>query len=159
MPRITAAQLGAGGANVCAFLDTLAFSEGTRGRGDDGYNVLVGGELFEGYDAHPNRSVWLPRYKVHSTAAGRYQFLGRTWRSLVAALNLTDFSPLSQDRGAIALVRGRGALEDVKAGRFAAAVRKCAKEWASLPGAGYGQRELTIEQLRAVYLAAGGQES
>lgn len=157
MPRITAAQIGAGGANVCAFLDTLAFSEGTRGRGDDGYNVLVGGTLFEGYAAHPGKSVWLPKYNVHSTAAGRYQFLRKTWRNLQKQLGLVDFSPLSQDKGAIELIRGRKALADLKAGKFATVVEKCAKEWASLPGAGYGQRELSLAKLQAVYVAAGGQ--
>ncbi|MDI9240754.1 glycoside hydrolase family 104 protein [Lysobacter sp. LF1] len=156
MPRITAAQIGAGGANVCAFLDMLAFSEGTAGRGEDGYNVLVGGSLFSSYHAHPERSVWLPRYQVHSTAAGRYQFLRRTWRGLAQQLKLSDFGPESQDLGAVELIRGRKALEDLRAGRFASAIEKCAPEWASLPGAGYGQREHKLESLLRVYLAAGG---
>lgn len=156
MPRITAAAIGAGGANVCAFLDVIAFAEGTRGKGDDGYNVLVGGTIFASYDRHPELSVWLPRYGIHSTAAGRYQFLRKTWRALVAAMGLIDFSPLAQDRAAIALIKGRRALEDVKAGRFDKAITKCAKEWASLPGAGYGQRELSMAKLRHIYTAAGG---
>lgn len=154
MPRATALQLG--GQNVCAFLDMLAVSEGTQGRGDDGYNVIVGGGLFNGYAAHPNKSVWLPRYQVYSTAAGRYQFLKRTWDALQKQLLLTDFSPMVQDLAAVALIRGRGALADVKAGRFALAIQKCQKEWASLPGAGYGQRELSMSKLQAAYAAAGG---
>lgn len=119
--------------------------------------MLVGGDLFDGYAAHPGRSVWLPRYRIHSTAAGRYQFLRRTWRALERQLGMTDFAPVSQDRGAIALIRGRKALADVRAGRFAEAVRKCAKEWASLPGAGYGQHEHSLVRLQAVYVAFGGQ--
>jgi muramidase (phage lysozyme) len=156
VPRITPAQVGAGGANVCAFLDMLAFSEGTRDKGDDGYNLVVGGSLFDDYAVHPARSVWLPRYEIHSTAAGRYQFLRRTWRALQKRLQLPDFGPISQDRGAIELIRGRKALEDIKAGRFEVAVQKCAKEWASLPGAGYGQREVELDKLRAAYVASGG---
>lgn len=154
MTRATAAQLG--GRNVCAFLDMLAVSEGTQGRGDDGYNVIVGSALFNGYAAHPQKTVWLPRYNVYSTAAGRYQFLKKTWGNLQQMLHLSDFSPLSQDLAAVELIRGRGALADVKAGRFAVAIQKCAKEWASLPGAGYGQRELSMSKLQAAYAAAGG---
>ncbi|HEY5805056.1 MAG TPA: glycoside hydrolase family 104 protein [Lysobacter sp.] len=157
MPRITAARIGAGGTNVCAFLDTLAFSEGTRHKGDNGYNVMVGGTLLDDYGTHPGKPVWLPRYKVNSTAAGRYQFLRKTWANLVKQLSLPSFEPIYQDLGAIELIRGRKALEDVKAGRFDVAVAKCAKEWASLPGAGYGQREIPIDTLQAVYVAAGGQ--
>jgi muramidase (phage lysozyme) len=159
MPRITADELGTGGCNICAFLDTIAHSEGTAKRGDDGYNVLVGGNLFSGYRMHPNKSVWLPRYRVFSTAAGRYQFLSKTWRGLVEQLRLPDFSPRSQDLGAIELIRERGALDLLRAGHFAEAVSKCRKEWASLPNAGYGQREVNLDDLRRVYLAAGGTDA
>lgn len=142
--------------NMLAFLDALAFAEGTAARGDDGYNVMVGGELFTSYNDHPRRSVWLRRYGIHSTAAGRYQFLVRTWDDLVSRLNLPDFSPVSQDRGAIALVRQCRAVDLVEAGRFADAVQACRKIWASLPGAGYGQRELKLDRLADAYAAAGG---
>lgn len=154
MTRATATQLG--GQNVCAFLDMLAVSEGTQGSGDDGYNVIVGGTLFSSYAKHPQVSVWLPRYKVYSTAAGRYQFIQGTWSKLQAMLHLPDFSPVSQDLAAVELLRGRQALDDVKAGRFTIALQKCAKEWASLPGAGYGQREVPVARLQAAYAAAGG---
>ncbi|MGB6056313.1 MAG: glycoside hydrolase family 104 protein [Burkholderiaceae bacterium] len=154
MARLTPAKLG--DRNVLAFLDMLAYAEGTQGRGDDGYNVIVGGGLFNGYAAHPGKSIWLPRYNVYSTAAGRYQFLKRTWDALQKQLQLRDFSPVAQDLAAIELIRGRGALADVQHGRFAVAVAKCAKEWASLPGAGYGQRELALSKLQIAYTAAGG---
>lgn len=147
----------AGGRNVLAFLDMLAVSEGTAGRGDDGYNILVGGTTFSGYAAHPRLRVWLPRYHLFSTAAGRYQFLWRTWSALAKSLGLSDFSPEAQDRGAIELIRGRGALADVVAGRLDDALTKCAPEWASLPGAGYGQREQTVARLTQAFVDAGGQ--
>jgi hypothetical protein len=35
-------------------------------------------------------------------------------------------------------------------------VRKCAKEWASLPGAGYGQREESLARVVAEYKRSGG---
>lgn len=142
--------------NVSAFLDMLAVSEGTKGHGDDGYNVIVGGDLFHGYSDHPRKLVTLNKAGLKSTAAGRYQFLARTWDSLRAKLHLRDFGPASQDVAAIELIDERHALDDVKAGRFDAAVAKCAPIWASLPGAGYGQRENALAALRKAYINAGG---
>lgn len=159
MPRITAAQ--AGGENVCAFLDLLAWSEGTdNGRQptrDAGYDVLVGGELFVGYADHPRRLIALPRLGIKSTAAGRYQLLSRYWDVYRAQLGLVDFSPPSQDRVALQQIRERRALDDIKAGRISVAIGKCRNIWASLPGAGYGQHEHKLDDLLAYYIAAGGE--
>lgn len=158
MPRITAAQ--AGGANVCAFLDLLAWSEGTdNGRQptkDAGYDVVVGGGLFSGYGDHPRRLIALPRLGIKSTAAGRYQLLSRYWDAYRKQLKLDDFSPISQDRVAIQQIRERRALDDIKAGRIEVAIGKCRNIWASLPGAGYGQHEHQAGDLLARFEAAGG---
>lgn len=143
-------------ANERAFLDMLAVSEGTFGHGDNGYNVLVGGDLFNGYAKHPNVLVTLNKAGLKSTAAGRYQFLKRTWDALAAKLHLSDFSPAAQDVAALELVAECRATDDVRSGRFADAVQKCRKIWASLPGAGYGQRENSIRALEAAYIRAGG---
>jgi muramidase (phage lysozyme) len=143
-------------ANRKAFLDMIATSEGTKGRGDDGYNVIVGGQLFDDYGSHPRVRVFLPRLGVFSTAAGRYQLLARYFDAYKAQLRLHDFSPVAQDTIALQQIRERRALDDVDAGRFDCAVLKCAPIWASLPGAGYGQRENRISDLRAAYLNAGG---
>jgi len=143
-------------ANEQAFLDMLAVSEGTYGHGDNGYNVLVGGDLFHGYTKHPNVLVTLNKAGLKSTAAGRYQFLKRTWDALALKLHLPDFGPASQDVAALELIAERGAADDVRSGRFADAVYKCRKTWASLPGAGYNQRENPIKALEAAYIRAGG---
>lgn len=158
MARITAAQ--AGGLNVLAFLDMLAWSEGTdhprqRTR-DQGYDVIVGGALFEGYTDHPRKLVPLPRLGIKSTAAGRYQLLSRYYDAYKQKLGLRDFSPLSQDLIALQQIRERRALPDIQAGRIPEAIEKCRNIWASLPGAGYGQHEHKLESLIAHYLAAGG---
>ncbi|HHA2725635.1 glycoside hydrolase family 24 protein [Stenotrophomonas maltophilia] len=157
MARITAQE--AGGQNVVAFLDMLAWSEGTdNGRQptkQNGYDVLVGGGLFTDLSKHPAKLVRL-NPKLASTAAGRYQFLSRTWGALQKQLGLPNFGPLSQDKACIELIRGRRALDAVKAGQFDRAVALCSKEWASLPGAGYGQHEQSLEKLRSVYQKAGG---
>lgn len=149
----------AGGRNVLAFLDMLAVSEGTDdGRQptkDDGYDVLVGGKLFTGYDDHPNVLVKLSG-TLSSTAAGRYQILYRYWPHYKALLDLPDFGPLSQDRYAIQQLKERRAIADIQSGRFDEAVAKVRNIWASLPGAGYGQHEQKIESLRDAYVRAGG---
>lgn len=158
MARLTPTE--AGGMNVLAFLDMIAWSEGTdNGRQttrNDGYDVLVGGGLFDDYSKHPNILVKLPRYKISSTAAGRYQFIRKTWAACQKALSLPDFSPRSQDLACIHLIKGRKALAAVKAGRVYEAIHLCAKEWASLPGAGYGQHEQRSDKLVAKYIEAGG---
>ena len=170
MPRIDPESLGEGGENICAFLDMLAYAEGTTlFGGEDGYNVLVGGKTFDSYADHPRIYVKLsfrpraptlatPKEKITltSSAAGRYQFLARTWDALKAKLALKDFGPLSQDKAAIQLIRERKALLDVRTGDIRTAIGKCRNIWASLPGAGYGQREHKLADLLREYSKAGG---
>lgn len=144
--------------NEKAFLDMIAFSEGVA-QGEDGYRTLFGGRLFDSFADHPGIFFDFTDKagrQLKTSAAGRYQFLLRTWRELAQKLQLPDFSPASQDAAALELVRQRGALNDVQAGRFAQAVAKCAPIWASLPGAGYAQHENKITSLMAAYQAAGG---
>lgn len=145
--------------NERAFLDMIAVAEGTANTGDRGYNILFGGDTFSGYNDHPRQLItrtFRNGLTVTSSAAGRYQFLRRTWDDIAPRIGLTDFSPDSQDRAALELIRRNGALPMVQAGRFADAVRKVRRTWASLPGAGYGQPEQTLERLQAAYVAAGG---
>jgi muramidase (phage lysozyme) len=138
--------------NIRAMLDTIAWAEGAN------YNTLFGGGTFSDYTDHPRQFIRrrLGGRWITSSAAGRYQFLARTWDGLKMKLQLPDFSPASQDLGAIELIRERGALEDVKAGRIAMAIEKVRKVWASLPGAGYNQPEKSFAQLVQVYQQAGG---
>jgi muramidase (phage lysozyme) len=158
MARISAAQVG--GLNVLAFLDMLAWSEGTdhprQASRDQGYDVIVGGTLFEGYADHPRKLVPLPKLGIKSTAAGRYQLLSRYYDAYKKQLGLPDFSPISQDKIALQQIRERRALPDIQAGRIPEAIEKCRNIWASLPGANYGQHEHTLDSLIAHYLAAGG---
>jgi muramidase (phage lysozyme) len=140
--------------NVRAFLAAIRLGEGTSGA--LGYRTIVGGSLMETMDKHPGKRVFVERYGVFSTAAGAYQFLGTTWSELVQQYGFEDFRPETQDEGAVALIARRGALDDVLAGRIPEAIRKCAKEWASLPGAGYGQREESLARVVAEYKRSGG---
>lgn len=153
--------------NRKAFLDTIAHSEGTSINPitkRDGYDVIVTGidgkpELMTHFREHPffaGRPAKLIRPGLRSTAAGRYQFLVQHWNHYRQALALPDFGPASQDRWALQLIRERGALPDIDAGDFAAAVKKVRNLWASLPGAGYGQPEHSLARLQKIYLDAGG---
>jgi muramidase (phage lysozyme) len=142
--------------NVRAMLDAIAACEGTAG--PLGYRTQFGGGTFDSFADHPKQVIerTLAGKPLASSAAGRYQFLARTWGSLVEQYGFPSFEPQWQDAGAVALIEGRGALEDVIAGRLEAAVRKLAPEWASLPGAPYGQPTKHITFVRDAYLRAGG---
>lgn len=145
-------------ANRKAFLDMIAFSEGTstcKATRHDGYDVIVGGTVFEDFSDHPRKFVLL-NPKLKSSAAGRYQLLARYWDAYRQKLKLADFSPASQDAVAIQQIKEQKALADVDAGRIAVAVAKCANIWASLPNAGYGQHENSFASLLDAYLGAGG---
>ena len=128
-------------ANLKAFLDLIALSEGTLGKGDNGYNVIVGGELFHNYSDHPRKKVFIRRINNYSTAAGKYQILERLFDFYKKAMQLPDFGPASQDRIAARLISECRAMADIEAGRIKEAIIKCKSRWASFPGAGYGQHE------------------
>ena len=158
MPRTSPADIG--GTHIAAFLDMLAHAEiGPRllASSDDGYDVLVGGTRFSGYSHHPNTSVLLPKYKdkhgkpLRSTAAGRYQFLFWVWDDVSSILRLPDFSPASQDRAAVLLLRRAKAFDVIRRGEITTAIKLCRNTWASLPGAPYGQPTKALNELLAVY--------
>ncbi|MCD5996517.1 glycoside hydrolase family 104 protein [Pseudomonas sp. CDFA 602] len=157
----TISEQAAGGKNVIAFLDMIAWSEGTstvKGS-DDGYNVLVGGKLFSDYSKHPGQMVWLPRYGINSSAAGRYQFLKGTWASIVKNYGFIGrFIPEAQDLAAIKLLIECGAMPFIESGKIQRAIAKASPIWASLPGAGYGQREHKLAQLLKIYASERAQE-
>lgn len=142
--------------NVAAFLRTIREAESSQD--DDAYRTLFGGGKFTGFASHPNQAVerMLGGKVVRSTAAGAYQFLSGTWREIAGAYAITDFSPASQDAGAVALIRRASSLDDVIAGRFEVAIGKCASTWAGLPGDKYGQGGISMERARAAYTRWGG---
>lgn len=124
--------------NVRKMLDLIAASEGSK----YGYNTLFGNQQFSNLAAHPNiRKAFKQTDGTtnYTTAAGRYQFLNGTWNNLAKQYGFRDFSPKAQDLGAIALIAGRGALNDVMNGNYKAAIQKLGKEWASLPSSQYAQ--------------------
>lgn len=137
-----------------ALLDTIATTEGTRGRGENGYNVTFAYHYFTSCAHHPNLDICSGGYC--STAAGRYQFLTTTWNGLGYA----NFHPDNQDRGAMKLVARRGA--SVPTGRaltateFVNVMDRISYEWASLPPGRYGQPSYSMSATRAKYCAFAG---
>ena len=129
--------------NLHKFLFLITETEGTDKQGTP-YNELYGYGNFSDFSKHPNILVTSGGYT--STAAGRYQILKKTWDSVQSKLNLPDFSPLSQDKAAIQLIKDRGAYNDVIQGNFESAIAKTNKEWASLPGAPYGQPTYSLKK-------------
>lgn len=160
-------------ANLGAFLDMLAWSElgsDILSKSNDGYNVIVTGadgilELFDDYRDHPFaggrkskliRPASGDRKALYSNASGRYQQMLKDWPHYKKQLKLLDFACESQDLVAIRHIKECRALKDIEQGNITSAIEKCRNIWASLPGAGYGQREHKLSNLLAVYKAKGG---
>jgi putative chitinase len=127
--------------NRKAMLDAIAFAEGTNKYPNSGYNTMFTGKQFSGYEKHPRQIQRSGRHA--SDAAGRYQFLSTTWNGL----GLSDFTPKNQDVGAVKLLQRRNALSYVDNGDWPKAFTKARQEWASFPGAGYGQPEKSMDAL------------
>ena len=146
--------------NLAAFLDMIAWAEGTdNGRQqtkDRGYDVVVGGGNFSSYAKHPRQLVELPRLGIKSSAAGRYQLLARYYDAYTKSLGLSDFTPASQDRIAIQQIKECRAIPQIERGDFEGAVHSVRRIWASMPNANYNQHEQHIIKLAAAYQAAGG---
>lgn len=126
----TAPQAPAVSDNTRRFLDFLAKAEGAD------YNVITGGGRFDDFSRHPG-VVGMVTKQGPSTAAGRYQITRTTYNDVAPKLGITDFSPESQDRIAIELIRRGGALQDVESGNYGAAINKLGGTWASLPSSPY----------------------
>lgn len=163
-------------ANLKAFLDMIAWSEGTStspATRCNGYDVIVTGidrkpEVFTDFSDHPfaagRPSKVINSRGLTSNASGRYQIMLRDWPHYRKLLDLDNkalypdgaFSPPAQDAYAIRQFREQRAMVDIDEGRIETAIRKCANIWASFPGANYGQHENRITKLLDAYIKAGG---
>ncbi len=138
---------------VRAFLDVIAYAEGTYLYGVLGYSARFPMRWFNGFGQHPGfisvkkRSGEVTKY----SASGRYMFLIKTWEYLAKKLNLDDFGPLNQDVAAIALLVEKGALAALQSNNFERAVLLANKTWATFPGSPYGQTTTTMPELKRLY--------
>jgi muramidase (phage lysozyme) len=138
-----------------AFLDTIASTEANS------YDVMYGGQKFTDYSKHPGMAqpIFDPKHPGqvinHSTAAGRYQFLQKTWDEQAKKYGYKDFNPETQDTAAwnyandIFKQKGGGDLMEALASndpaRQNAAAQILNQTWTSLPGGpeqakGYGNQ-------------------
>lgn len=129
--------------NVIAFLALLQYTEGTDKYANP-YTTRYTGLQVQPNQPHDGKAV--TANGLSSTAIGAYQFLYRTWRDIHAGSN-PPMTPRAQDLAAIALIKRRGAYNDVLAGNWAAAIEKTNKEWASLPGSPYGQPTKSMKKV------------
>ena len=137
---------------VRAFLDMISFAEGTNG--SDGYNTVYGShERLKDLKDHPGKVIHeLSRGKaLSSSAAGRYQFLHKTWDELVERYHFKNFGPFDQDLAAIALLHNINAISDIENKDIPAAISKACTLWASLPGSPYGQPTKSLDALMHVW--------
>lgn len=143
-----------------AFLDTIAFSEGTSISPitkNNGYDVIVTGihgpSILTDYTDHPyaHGGAVEVRPGLNSTAAGRYQVLAHYFEVYKKQLGLPDFSPASQDAVAIQQISERNAIHLIEQGNIAVAITACANIWASFPGNSYGQGGHSLTTLGAKY--------
>ena len=114
---------------------TVALSEGTLNEdGTIAYNKFYGGGQFNSFDKHPG--IVNTTASGSSAAAGGFQFLPGTWNGVAAKLKLPDFSPASQDKAAIQLVKDRDVDPFAKIttlSQFKNTLHKLSPEWAGIP--------------------------
>lgn len=92
-----------------AFLDTIAYVEGTLGVSKNGYDVAVGFNRIVGWTENTSinhgHQKWLNKSQ-NSTAAGRYQFTYDTWIDCNGKVN-KPMTKTNQDQAAIFLLKLR----------------------------------------------------
>lgn len=143
-------------ARVRAFMDVIARGEvGDMGWDETSYNILHGFRRISRYTKmHPGI------LSNGSTAAGRYQFLRKTFNPLIHRYPSADisFNPEGQDLAVILLMMERGILQYLGEDDVVGAIRKAAPVWASLPyyegwgntsfyrGNGHNRNTMTMDQ-------------
>jgi muramidase (phage lysozyme) len=105
------------------------------------FNVTV-----TNFAQHPNILVQV-QPGLNSTAAGRYQFLYRTW----TGLNLADFGARNQDIGAVMLLQQAGSINPLLTGDVRTAASNANGIWASLPNSPYGQPTRAMTDFQTQY--------
>jgi muramidase (phage lysozyme) len=118
-------------ARIRAYLNIISIAEGAD------YDSLFGGGKFSSFASHPGIAVTAGSYT--STAAGAYQFVKGTWELEARLMDLSDFSPLSQDLAAVDLLIRSGASHQLlySSGLYNGVYRATelvSPTWASLPG-------------------------
>jgi len=145
-----------------AFLDMIAFAEGTYDQPNSGYNTHFGFSQTTDLSRHPNKVITSGGRS--SAAFGRYQFMPGTWNSVGGG----EMTPDAQDWGAMRLALARLGYEQTTQGvqRLMNRLKTeglsrgildaLAPEWASMPTAAtgtsyYGQGGKSLDKLQSFY--------
>jgi muramidase (phage lysozyme) len=122
---------------ISAFLDTIAYSEGTN----DQYNTMFTGKMFTSYAVHPGQKQCTTTRC--SDGAGRYQLSLEAWNAKRIELNLQDFSPENQDKAVVQLLKDNQCTDWINSigdeVTFNAALYCVNHLWLSLLGGPFGQ--------------------
>jgi len=141
--------------NVHRGLETLKAAEGTARKGKDPYSVGFGDRHIADLSRHPGKFYGFNEKsgaRKSTSAAGGYQFIGRTWDRMANKLGLEDFSPKSQDIAALALIDEKpGALTALVNGDLRGFVNKVGNEWASLPSSTVDQPHRSWDQIQSYW--------
>lgn len=148
--------------NIQTMLNLLSRTEGTHGATNP--YAVYGGKVSNQLSSlalHPGQAgawqfKWNNGKQDKSTASGRYQIIEATWNDVAKKYGLSDFSPINQDLAAIALMKEKGAIQDIKNGNFHAAARKLGSTWASLPTSTHDQAKRSPAEFNKMLAASGG---
>lgn len=116
--------------NVKAFLRAIRAGESSQE--PEAYTMLVYGGNFDDFSTHPKVFKPIEGSHLFTSAAGAYQITYSTWKWLHLLAGVDDFTPHSQDKMAVAYLRKLGALTDIIAGRYDAAIEKCKGVWEAI---------------------------
>jgi len=136
---------------VRAFLDTIAYAEGTAT--SDGYYICFPGRRCALLKEHPATVACATSRgnRICSSAAGRYQMLKDTWRIIAWRIAARDFSAHEQDRAAVQMLLDRGIISLLLRDKVTQAIYAAGKGWASLPGSPHGQPRYACDHIRRVF--------
>ena len=164
-----------------ALLDMISFAEGTLGISNDGYDVIVGYKVIQGWTTDTTikhgHTLWYNK-SANSTAAGRYQFTYDTWIRLNSNRNV-PMTKLTQNISGVKLINeklvGFDKSKFTNYNIFIQATDKLATVWASIPlsrdiidskgrihkagksyyaGDGVNSSRVTLGELHDVYMSA-----
>jgi muramidase (phage lysozyme) len=147
---------------VEAFLLAIRHAEGTNSK--KAYTTMFTGKQFSDLSKHPeqvNCTIGPDGKDLCSAAAGAYQYMPKTWARISKKINAADFSPENQERGAVELLKERGAFKLIQEGKIETAFTYVCEEWASVScythktkGAYPNQAVKPISELMEVYRKA-----
>lgn len=140
---------------VRVFMRIIRVGGGTVG--PRGYERLFGGSSFikdHGKDFSDYPQIKIKAGGYVSSAVGAYQVMGYTWSDanyikIRSRLRIQDFSPESQDRFGVVLLRYAtkgNALKMIVDDKIKESIESCSWIWASLPPSRYGQPIETMEE-------------